>query len=226
MFSSSRLKRRIHEVPHHGRQHRAPCLLPPTDHLLLGASCLLPKSGRLRGPSPRPLLTPHARRRLTVVALLAGRRGARGVRPRRLLLHGEGVASGGGSLLRARPCICLSLSPPHVTSCGAVHGQAPPPVQEAPPTISEVPPTKKPEKQAPGGGKKKKDEKHVQCLFQFKGHAGEMTCSRVSMTGKMVATCGEDRRILLWNISSIPPTQVCRCWPPGSYHIRCFCEET
>ena len=56
--------------------------------------------------------------------------------------------------------------------------------------------------------KKKKDEKHPQCLFQFKGHNGAITCSRVSMTGKMVATTGEDRRINLWNISSLPPTQV------------------
>ena len=45
-----------------------------------------------------------------------------------------------------------------------------------------------------GGGSKKgkKDEKkHAQCLFQLKGHSGAITCARVSMTGKMIATTGE-----------------------------------
>jgi WD40 repeat protein len=62
---------------------------------------------------------------------------------------------------------------------------------------------------APPAGKKSKkdDKKHPQCLFQLKGHSGDITCSRVSMTGKMVATSGEDRRIKLWNIGALPPTQ-------------------
>lgn len=61
-----------------------------------------------------------------------------------------------------------------------------------------------------GTGKKgKKDEKkHPQCLFQLKGHAGDITCSRVSMTGKLIVTSAEDRRLKLWSISSLPPTQT------------------
>ena len=61
-----------------------------------------------------------------------------------------------------------------------------------------------------GTGKKgkKDDKKHPQCLFQLKGHAGDITCSRVSMTGKLIVTSAEDRRLKLWSISSLPPTQT------------------
>lgn len=61
-----------------------------------------------------------------------------------------------------------------------------------------------------GGGKKgkKDDKKHPQCVFHFKGHAGDITCSRVSVTGKVVCTAGEDRKIQLWNISALPPTSL------------------
>jgi hypothetical protein len=62
-------------------------------------------------------------------------------------------------------------------------------------------------KKATGGKRGKKDEKkHPQCLFVCKGHTGEITCSRISMTGKMMCSTGEDRKVILWNIAALPPT--------------------
>jgi len=112
-------------------------------------------------------------------------------------------------LLRALP-LAGSLLLWHATY---VRMQTPPPVVVAP--AEAKPAAVKPVVSKIGGGKKgKKDEKkHPQCRFQFKGHAGAITCSRVSMTGKMVATTGEDRRLILWNIAEIPPTQTLNLQP-------------
>lgn len=79
-----------------------------------------------------------------------------------------------------------------------------------PPPAKAAPQEAKPEaaKKQPAGGKKgkKDDKKHPQCLFVCKGHTGEITCSRVSMTGKMMCSAGEDRKVILWNIAVRPPT--------------------
>jgi WD40 repeat protein len=88
--------------------------------------------------------------------------------------------------------------------CARAHTQPPQPAKEG---KQEAKAAAAAAKMATGGKRGKKDEKkHPQCLFVCKGHTGEITCSRISMTGKMMCSTGEDRKVILWNIAALPPT--------------------
>eukprot|EP00960_Hanusia_phi_P055274 762928-Hanusia_phi.AAC.6 len=53
--------------------------------------------------------------------------------------------------------------------------------------------------------KVKKDEKqkHHQCIFEVKGHKDGMNCFMFSGTGKLAASTGDDRRVIIWDATKV-----------------------
>ena len=57
--------------------------------------------------------------------------------------------------------------------------------------------------------KVKKEEKHKQCIFEVKGHKDGMNCFMFSSTGKLAASTGDDRRVIIWDATKVPLAGIC-----------------
>ncbi|KAJ1478487.1 hypothetical protein T484DRAFT_1817497 [Baffinella frigidus] len=104
---------------------------------------------------------------------------------------------------------------------------APPPKEDPEPEEKKS----KPGKGAAGLAAKKKETKpgsHPNMLCAFKGHTGDVTdfkktakwsCGTSSGNSEHGSTVGEDRKVIVWDLKKLPPTQAQNLSPELAYGI-------